>query len=67
MYTNLGRTSQETHYVSSAGSSRLILFWETVAVQRENYAKHINTVARVQNFSYVKAGSTYSKQQDLKD
>jgi hypothetical protein len=54
MYTNLARTYQETHYISSARISRVILFWERVALHSENHAKRINTVGRMQNFSVLK-------------
>jgi hypothetical protein len=42
-YKNPVRTSQETH-VSATESSRLMPFWETVAVYCENYTEHTDTL-----------------------
>jgi hypothetical protein len=44
IYENSVRTSQETHYVSAAKSSRLMLFTETVAVYCKTRTEHTNTV-----------------------
>jgi hypothetical protein len=60
-YINSVRTSQETHYVSSAEPNRLMLFRETVAVYRKNHTEHINTLCgQNADIYYVKAGGTYS-------
>jgi hypothetical protein len=40
------RTSQETHYVSTTKTNRLMLFKETVTVYCENHTEHINTLCR---------------------
>jgi hypothetical protein len=40
--TDTVRTLQETHYVSSTQTSRLMLFRETVAVYCENHTEHTN-------------------------
>jgi phenylalanyl-tRNA synthetase alpha subunit len=54
------RTSQETYYVSSTETNRLMLFRETNTVYGENHMNHSNTL-HGQNtaFNYVKAGGTY--------
>jgi hypothetical protein len=67
IYTNLVRTSQETHYVSATKPNRLMQFRETDAVYCENQTKHTNTL-RGQNakFYYVTAGGTYSDHWALK-
>jgi hypothetical protein len=44
LYKIAVRTSQETHYVSTAEASRLMLFRETVAVYCENHTKRTNTL-----------------------
>jgi hypothetical protein len=44
IYKNSVRTSQETHYVSVAKRSRLMLFRETVAVYCVNHTEHKYTV-----------------------
>jgi hypothetical protein len=44
IYKNSVRTSQETHYISVAETSRLMLFREKkFAVCCENHVKHTNT------------------------
>jgi hypothetical protein len=48
IYTNLVRTSQETHYVFATKTNRLMLFGETVVVYCENHVEHTNTLC-VQN------------------
>jgi hypothetical protein len=35
-------TSQETHYVSTTETSRLMLFGETISVYCENHMEHVN-------------------------
>jgi hypothetical protein len=45
IYKNSVRTSQETHYVSTTKTNRLMLFGETVAVYCENHTEHINTLS----------------------
>jgi hypothetical protein len=42
--TNPVRTSQETHYVSTTKTNRLMQFRETVAVHCENHTEHTNTL-----------------------
>jgi hypothetical protein len=60
MYTNVVRTSQETHYVSNTEPSLLMLFGETVAVYCENHTERTNTFfGQNAEFHYVKAGGTY--------
>jgi hypothetical protein len=49
----LGRTSQETHYVSAAEPSRLILYGETVAVYCENRTEDTDTVHTSQETHHV--------------
>jgi hypothetical protein len=44
IYKNSVRTSQETHYVSTKETNRLVLFRETVAVYCENHMEHTNTL-----------------------
>jgi broad-specificity NMP kinase len=44
IYENSVRTSQETHYVSTTETNRLMLFRETVAVYCENHMEHTNTL-----------------------
>jgi hypothetical protein len=46
------RTSQETHYVSTAKPNRLMLFGETVAVYSENRTEHTDTMCW-QNVEFV--------------
>jgi hypothetical protein len=60
IYKNSVRTAQETHYVSTTETNRLMLFGETVAVYCENHTEHINTLCG-QNAELwcVKAGVTY--------
>jgi hypothetical protein len=54
------RTSQETHYISSTETNRLMLFRETVAVCRENHVEHINTLCgQTAEFLNVKSSGTY--------
>jgi hypothetical protein len=52
------RTSQETHYVSLAKTSRLALFGETVA---EDHAEHTNTLLRqnAELLSILKLGGVF--------
>jgi hypothetical protein len=52
-------TSQETHYVSTTKTNRLMLFGEIIAVYCENHMEHINTLCE-QNaeFLHAKAGGT---------
>jgi hypothetical protein len=58
IYKNSVRTSQETHYVSSTKSNRLMLFRETVAVYCEtirNTQIYKNAVRSSQETHYVSA------------
>jgi hypothetical protein len=67
IYTNPVRTSQETHYVSTTKTNRLILFGETVAVYCENHMEHTDTLCgQDAEFWCVKAGGTYSNHWALK-
>jgi hypothetical protein len=52
MYTDSVRTSQETHYIFTTKTNRLMLFRETAAVYFEYHMKHINTL-RGQNAEFV--------------
>jgi hypothetical protein len=54
-YSNLVRTSQETHYVSATEANRLILYGETVAVSCRNHTEHTDTVLTSQEAYYVSA------------
>jgi hypothetical protein len=55
------RTSEETYYISATKTNRLILFKETVAVNRENHTGHTTTLCgQNTEFKFVKAGGTYS-------
>jgi hypothetical protein len=57
MFENSVRTSQETHYISTTKSNRLILFRKTVAVYCENHTEHTNAMCKKNaEFLYVKAG-----------
>jgi hypothetical protein len=44
LFKNPVRTSQETHYVSTAKRNWLMLFGETIAVYCENHTEHIYTL-----------------------
>jgi hypothetical protein len=44
LYKDSVRTSQETHYVSTTKTNRLMLFGETVAVYCENHTEHTDTL-----------------------
>jgi hypothetical protein len=44
VYINSVRASQETHYVSTTKTNRLMLFREIIAVYCENHTEHINTL-----------------------
>jgi hypothetical protein len=48
-YTNPVRTSQETHYVSTTKTNRLMLFGETVTVYSENLTEHTDTLCGYTN------------------
>jgi hypothetical protein len=50
-HTNPLRTSQETHYVTTAETNQLMLFRETVAVCCENHTEHNNTLSAKFSFS----------------
>jgi translation initiation factor IF-1 len=57
-HTNPVRTSQETHYVSSTETNRLMLFRKTIAVYCENHTEHTNPVRTSQERHYVSATET---------
>jgi uncharacterized protein (DUF1499 family) len=57
-HTNTVRTSQETHYVSTTETNRLMAFGETVAVYFENHTEHTNPVRTFQKTHYVSATAT---------
>jgi hypothetical protein len=60
-HTDTVRTSQETHYVSTTESNRLMLFGKTVAVYCENHTEHINTLSgQNTRLCDVKVDGTYS-------
>jgi hypothetical protein len=65
---NSVRTSQETHYVSTTKTNRLMLFREIIAVYCENRTEHTDTLCG-QNVKgiRVKAGGTYRNHCDLKE
>jgi hypothetical protein len=52
-HTNPVHTLQETHYISTKETSRLMLFKETVAVYFENQTEHTDTVRTSQKTRYV--------------
>jgi hypothetical protein len=52
-HTDTVRTSQETYYVSSTETNRLMLFRVTVAVYCENHTEHTDTVRTSQETYYV--------------
>jgi hypothetical protein len=55
IYTNSVRTSQETHYVSSTKTNRLMLFREiTTGLQRVNIHKNVSENVGLRKFSHVK-------------
>jgi hypothetical protein len=67
IYKNSVRTSQETNYVSTTKTNRLMLFGETVAVYCENHTEHINTLCgQNAEFWYATAGGTYINHWALK-
>jgi thioredoxin-related protein len=49
------RTSQETRYVSTTETNRLMLFRETVAVYCENHTEHTDKVRTSQETHYISA------------
>jgi hypothetical protein len=67
MYKNSVRTSQETYYISSKKTNRLMLSREKIAAYCENHTKHTDTFCR-QNaeFLCVKAAGIYSNHWALK-
>jgi hypothetical protein len=52
-YTDLVRTSQETHYVIAKQTNRLMLFGEAVAVYCENHTEHTDIVRTSQETHYI--------------
>jgi hypothetical protein len=52
-------TSQETHYVSTAKPSRLMLFGETVAVSCENHTEHSDTLCGYTNLFHTSQETHY--------
>jgi hypothetical protein len=49
-HTDTVCTLQKTHYVSAAGTNRLMLLVETAAVYRENHTGHINILLGQKRF-----------------
>jgi hypothetical protein len=61
-HTDPVRTSQETHYVSTTETNRLMLFGETVAVCYEHHMKytvHMQYADKTPSLS-AKEGGTYN-------
>jgi hypothetical protein len=54
-YITSVHTSQETHYVSTTKTNRLVLFRETVTVYCENHTEHTDTFRTSQEAHYVSA------------
>jgi hypothetical protein len=52
-HTDTVRTSQETHYVSTTETNRLMLFGEIIAVYCENHTEHTDTVRTSQETHYI--------------
>jgi thioredoxin-related protein len=44
LYKNVVRTSQETHYVPTTETNRLLMFGQETAVYCENHTKRTNTL-----------------------
>jgi hypothetical protein len=64
---NLVRTSQETDYISTTRTSRLMLFGEPVAVYCENHMGHTNTLCgQSAEVWCVEASGIYSNHCGLK-